>query len=250
MGKKTIILAAFLTVLIMNLSSALANSVDIPPNAEFYYYTGANMSTNRNFPSTGTPIGNLVLTFSHAENKDETEGNTVFVSINSPKGTIPFGFVTNNPEAIETMHAAFANTQVYINRGGQVKDNVKLVTGEKLIVERRGNRIVVDFNPASTITLVYNLFPDWPSPHPGYPLTLPLVVPAFHVEFNKQEGSEHTFETKVLTAGPPLYLSGYTVTNERMGFHADADFTCQAWINPATSAGWITMHGIETWIPP
>lgn len=219
-------------------------------NVETYYYTGANMSTNRSFPSAGSPIGNLLLTFSHAENKDDTTGNTMFIVINSSKGNIPVGFITSNLDAIPTMHAAFVNTSVYINRGGQVKDNVKLVSDEELKVEKQGNRISVDFDPQSTITLMYNLFPDWPAPHPGFTLTLPLNIPAFHVEFDKSGGSVHTNVTTMLKVAPPLYLSGYTAINERVGFHANADFTCPAWGNPATSDGWITMHGIETWIPP
>ena len=250
LGKQIVFITALLTIITLcSVSPALTGNANAS-NVEIYYYTGANMSTNRNFPSTGSPIGNLLLTFSHAMNKDDTTGNTMFIAINSSKGNVPVGFITSNPDVIPTIHATLTNTSVYINRSGQVKDNVKLVSGEELKVMRQGNRISVDFNPSNTITLIYNIFPDWPAPHPGFPLTLPLVVPAFHVEFSKNGGSVHTNVTTVLKAGPPLYLSGYTAIDERVGFRANSDFTCAAWGNPGTSDGWITMHGIETWIPP
>jgi len=72
------------------------------------------------------------------------------------------------------MHAAFINTSVYINRGGQVKDNVKLVSDEELKVMRQGNRISVDSTPQLNYAGVQSL-PRLAAPHPGFPLQFHLL---------------------------------------------------------------------------
>ena len=245
---KRIILVALLTLLVVafsslcSLSPTLAWDINVLSNVKIMYYTGGNVSVSHNFY-----IGNkLVIGFSHVEGGNVGTGDNLIVSLSSPTyGLFPFAVITTNPDAVSNEQTVWSGTPIYINKAGKELNNIKLVSDAELQVVRHGNSITVDFNPASTLTLKFPALPSWPTP----PTTLPLVLPAFHLELNKEGGSIHEITATTLTS-TTLALSGYTLENDRMGFNAQSFFICTAWADPAATDSFITMHGIETATPP
>jgi len=245
---RKIILMALLTLLIValgpisNLSTVLAWDVNVSSNVKIMYYTGGSVSVIHNFY-----IGNkLVIGFSHIEGGNIGTGDNLIISLSSPAyGLFPFAVISTNPDALSNEQTVWSGTPIYINKEGKELNNVKLVSSAELQVVRHGNSITVDFNPTSPITLKFPALPSWPTPI----TTLPLFLPAFHLELNKEDGSIHEITSTTL-ASPTLTLSGYSLENEKMGFNAQSIFTCTAWGNPVVADAFITMHGIETATPP
>ena len=199
---------AWLTLLIVafgsisSLTTVLARDVNVPSNVKIMYYTGGSVSVNHNFY-----IGNkLLIGFSHVEGGNIGTGDNLIISLSSPTyGVFPFAVITTNPDAVSNEQTVWSGTPIYINKAGKELNNIKLVSETALQVVRHGNSITVDFNPESPITLKFPALPSWPTPI----TTIPLVLPAFHLELNKEGGSIHEITATTLTS-PTLTLSGYT----------------------------------------
>ncbi len=111
------------------------------------------------------------------------------------------------------------------------------VSEEILQVDRHGNSIT------ASLTVDLSCLVIIPSPH--Y-----LVIPAFTMELDKVGGSFH-FEGAMTLDFYPM-ASGYTLTQDRMGFNADGTLTCPGWnydAAPMTDCK-VIMHAIDTCIPP
>ena len=125
-----------------------------------------------------------MISFAHNEGGNVGTGDNLIISLSSPTyGPFPFAVITTNPDAVSNEQTVWSGTPIYINKAGKELNNVKLVSDTELQVVRHGNSVTVDFNPASPITLKFpTALPSWPTPI----TTIPLVLPAFHLELNKK----------------------------------------------------------------
>jgi hypothetical protein len=259
-------LAAFLIVSASSsgVSSVLARDLNVPSGETIFYWSGGN--TTVSVPSSfHWPTANISIVAYDNEGGNIGVGDTLFITLIIPVGGVPTAFpwaiITTNTEAIASEKLAFSGTPIYIHKADskgvmQTLDNTFQVTSDELTVDRHGNSITVDFNPASTITLKFPNTPFWPTTYMGIPPALySLVLPAFHLEIEKYGGSTHFTSSKTFTSTlPGLTLSGYTIATEQMGFHATAAFICPSWPTPVNtqtnSDAIVTMHGINTATPP
>jgi len=276
---------ALLTILIVGFASAnsfsavLAKNVNVPDGQKIFYWSGGNITINvpSSFHWPTAQIG--VLAFDNVGGSVGT-GDSLLLTLTLPVSGVPtlfpWALITTNEIAINVQRMVFSGTPVYIHKtdtGGTMRtlENLFLVSDSELNVVRHGNSITVDFNPQSTITLQFPNTPFWPKdyvttiPNPNpppatipftvKPVLYPLVLPAFHFELEKYGGSTHFESSRTFaTTNPAIVLSGYTLSSEQTGFYADSTFTCPTWpapVNMQTSVdAFVTMHGINTVIPP
>jgi hypothetical protein len=222
---------------------------DTVPGGSITYYSRGNVSidiSSLNFRFGNgylVPKMSIQATTYEASTLDPTDHATLMlqIQINDAGVFVPLGIFSTSPETIPFLQNAFKGLPVY-KTGPPVLNNIRLVGNSELQVERHGNSISVNFNPESTTTL-YMSAATYPNPS----TTKPLIIPAFHIDFNKNGGSMHNdfYQT---TLRP---YSGYVVHYSFTGFNADASFTSATWglKNVAGSSAFITMHGIQTWIP-
>jgi len=267
--KKLTVLSTFVTILIVTFASAigysavLAKNVNVPDGQKIFYWSGGNTTINvpGSFHWPTAQIG--ILAFDNVGGSVGT-GDSLLLTLTLPVAGVPTAFpwalITTNPVAIDVQRSVFSGTPVYIhktNTGGimQTLENLFLVKNAELNVERHGNSISVDFNPQSTITLQFPNTPFWPRIYMGIqPVLYPLVLPAFQLEIEKYGGSTQFISSRTFsTTNPSIALSGYTLSSEQIGFHADATFNCPTWSAPrnmqTSSDAFVTMHGINTIIP-
>lgn len=271
--KKIAAFGAVLTIFLVTFASAstfsvvLGKDVNVPEGTNIFYWSGANTTINApsSFKIGSSSVNISILAFDNEGGSVGTGDTlllTAIVLVSGKPTSFPWAIITTNEEAAVVQKQAFMGTPVYITNtvGGADLNNIFVVTKQQLSVSRHGNSVTVDFNPTSTITLKFPNTPWWPkAPSPIPNLLYPLVLPAFHLTVEKYGGSIHaeqsrTFTTTTITGYPPIVLSGYTIASETMGFYADATFTCPSWSAPVNeqtaSNAMVTMHGINTTIPP
>ncbi len=284
--KKLTVLGALVTVLLVGFASSsfsvvLAKNVNVPEGETIFYWSGGN--TTINVPATfHWPTAKIGILATDNVGGNAGTGDSLLLTLIVPVTgfpapvTFPFALITTNPIAAVVQRAVFSGTPIYIHKtdsNGVMRtlENIFPVSEEELKVERHGNSITVDFDPKDTITLQFPNTPYWPkdyvtsipnpSPPPATipytvkPALYPLILPAFHLEFEKYGGSTHFTDSKTfVTTNPDIVLSGYTLSFEDMGFYADATFTCPTWpaaVKEQTAHdAFVTMHGITTVIPP
>ncbi len=260
---------AVLTIFLMTFASAgsfsavLGRDVNVPAGTSIFYWSGAN--TTINVPTSFQfPTGNIsILAFDNLGGNVGTGDTlllTLILSVSGKPTTFPWSLITTNEEAAAVQKLAFNGTPVYINKKiGSTEytlNNIFIVTEDELSVSRHGNSITADFTPVSPIQLKFPSTPWWPTPNVLYPLDLP----EFHITVEKYGGSIHSEESRTFATSkpiptmPPIVLSGYTIASDKMGFYADATFTCPSWLAPrnvqTASDAMVVMHGINTVIPP
>ena len=278
--KKLTASGAVLTLFLVTFASTssfctvLGKNVNVPEGTSIFYWSGANTTINApsSFKIGAQPVQISILAFDNLGGSLGTGDTlllTAIIPVSGKPTAFPWAIITTNEEAAVVQKQAFKGTPVYITNtvGGADLNNIFIVTKQQLSVARHGNSITVDFNPTSTITLKFPNTPWWPVPIPNPnppPTTIPaflysLVLPAFHLTVEKYGGSIHTeqsktFESTPIPGFPPIVLSGYTLASDTMGFYADATFTCPSWSAPVkvqtASDAMVTMHGINTVIPP
>jgi hypothetical protein len=268
--KKLKAISALFTILIVifasssSFSAVLAKDVNVPDGQKIFYWSGGNTTVNvpASFHWPTAQIG--MLAFDNVGGSVGT-GDSLLLTLTLPVSGVPTSFpwalITNNQIAIDVQRMVFSGTPIYIHKtdsGGTMRtlENLFLVSEAELSVDRHGNSITVDFNPQSAITLQFPNTPFWPRIYMGIqPVLYSLVLPAFHLEIDKYGGSTNFDSSRTFTTTiPSIVLSGYTLSSEQIGFHADAIFNCPTWPAPvnmqtATDA-FVTMHGINTIIPP
>jgi hypothetical protein len=221
------------------------------PDGAITYYSRGNCSidiTSLNFKlGNGYLVPKMFIQASHyvaSSTLGNNDYDTLMVSIqvNSAGVIAPLGIFTTTDETIPRLQTAFAGTPVY-RPGPPALDNFHLLGSDELQVSRNGNSISVNFNPDQPITL-YMSSNTYPNPS----TTIPLAMPSFHIDFDKY-GGDASNEFSQYTLVP---YSGYVVHYDFRGFYANAAFTCTGWgmNNVAGSDAFITMHGVQTWIPP
>jgi hypothetical protein len=223
----------------VGLAPSFAKVTDTVPGGNIQYFSSGHINLTVPIANTGFPFSKLAIKATHFE--DSTYGSydqmTIYFDLGS-LGLVPLTVVTTSQDAADFAKLAWKNTPIYIPN---LLNNIVKVSSEDLKVERHGNSISAIFNPSNMITL------NWPI-SPGSHTLIPLNLPAFHMEFNKYGGSEHS--TFISLALKPY--SGYTLKNDIMGFNSDSAFTCTAWnmYGAAGTSGFIVMHGIQIWTPP
>jgi hypothetical protein len=255
MKKNRILTIATISILLFGvlplavIHPSLGYVTDTVPGGSITYYSRGNVSID--ISSLNFRLGNGYLvpkmsiqaTTYEASTLDPNDHVTLMlqVQVTDTGIFVPLGIFSTSPESIPFLQNAFKGLPVY-KAGPPVLNNIHLVGNNELQVVRHGNSISVDFNPSSKTTL-YMSAATYPNPL----TTKPLVIPAFHVDFNKYGGSLNNdfYQT---TLRP---YSGYVVHYSFTGFNADATFTSSAWgmNNIAGSGAFITMHGNQTWIP-
>jgi hypothetical protein len=280
--KRLTVLSTLFTIFIIGFASAssysavLAKNVNVPDGQKIFYWSGGNTTINvpTSFHWPTAQIG--ILAFDNDGGSVGT-GDSLLLTLTLPVSGVPttfaWAFITDNAAGADEQRLVFSGTPVYIHKtdsGGVMKtlNNIFQIADDELKVDRHGNSIAVDFTPLSTTTIALNFpnTPYWPEIYnitiaspPSImhvpPVLYPLVLPAFHLEIEKYGCSTHFASSKTFaTTIPSIVLSGYTLSSEQIGFHADATFTCPSWptpVNMQTSAdAFVIMHGINTLIPP
>lgn len=254
--KRGIVLGIVLTLLLALTSTAcftpaLAKNMHVPSGVSIFYYSEGNASIAlptplpTGYPSTATEIKIVGV---HIEGGGTGDAILVELRMTVPGMglvTMPFAMITTNsdPEAIAFLQEVWRGTFMYYDKplpGYVTTNNIIPVSEDTVTVERHGNGVTIDLTSEQTIQRPIKLG--------GVQVTFKL--PAFHMELDKYGGSVHTTGTKLLPTS--VGFSGYTIVSEHMGFYADATFTCSAWnLNAAPmSDAFVTMHGIQTYIPP
>ncbi len=272
--KTTKTIGALLTLFLVTFAflsttpAVLAKNVNVPEDEKIIYLTGGTMNvsspTVTNWPWP-YPKSLIQIIATHTEGGNSGAGDSLMIilyirigSTGTTYSSFPWAFISTSTELIENQNKAFSGTPVYINRASQILSNMYLVSEDELKVQRHGNDISVDFDPELTIPLRFPATPWWPiAPAPLPNVLYPLVLPAFTMELTHYGGSMHTTSSKTFASVPAtgtypaIPLSGYTLNTEQMGFMADGKFTCSDWSKVETSStAFVTMHGINTVIPP
>jgi hypothetical protein len=223
-------------------SSVLSKDVDVPEGIKIIYYSrgSANIEVPQGWPAGGQPTTMLRIVATHIEAGNIGTGDTIFIySYNpiSPLGPwIPVAVFTTNAEALVLYRAVWSGTPL------AAPTNSKPVLESALNVERHGNRILAKLTAPQSIMWAKPTIP------PSY---LQVTIPAFKMELDKVGGSvqsEPSSQTLIGYTG----ASGYTLSDDIMGFDAEGAFTCQAWSyteRPMSNSA-IVMHGTRTYVPP
>ena len=214
-----------------------AKEMNIPENAKIDYWTGGIgiVDTPASWPAGG--LHQSMLRFNGFEVEDGSLGTTdaLILSIPTSLGWVAIACFATNPDV-----AAFMK----IVRSGMPAAtgplNTKTVSTDTLVVERHGNRINVDLTAPQTIY--------WTKA--GGTGVIPIQIPAFTMELDKIGGSVHKDHIDSFTGYTGA--SKYTVIVDEMGFEATGSFTCPTWtyLEQTMSTCFITMHGINVYLPP
>ncbi len=219
------------------LGTVSAKDVNIPEDAKIDYWTGGIgiVDTPASWPTGG--LHQSMLRFNGFEVEDGSTGTTdaLIISIPTSIGWVAIACFATNPDA-----AAFMKTIRSGMPAAAGPLNTKTVTADTLIVERHGNRISVELSTPQTIYWTKAIGTG----------VIPIQIPAFTMELNKIDGSVHKDHVDSFTGYTGA--SKYTVFVEEMGFEADGSFTCNTWnyLDQTMSTCFITMHGINLYVPP
>jgi hypothetical protein len=228
----------------------LAKNMNVPEDTLITYYTGGNASialpTTLKIPVPGGGlrlVNTIRITGVHVETSSVASGDYILVHFYAPDYLfqwIPWAvFTTSTDPAFLSFWRTFVSgTPIYMPN---TFDNV--FSGCDLTVDRHGNSITINLATAQDIRII-------PASVPSGPLPKLFTLPAFSMELNKVGGSTHDDISTVLTgyAGS----SGWTSTQDLMGFNAEGAFTCPDWGYAAKPMvdSFVTMHGIWTFTPP
>jgi hypothetical protein len=247
-----IITITIISVLLLSVFSACAGTTfakvtETVPGGNIQYLTRANTTVNIpstvNFKVGAYQVPRLTIQATFTEESTYSSGHSsMMISIDMGGAFVTTGIITTNAEAANYLRTAFRNTPVY-KPGPPILDNVVVVSDDVLKVDRHGNSITVNFSPSSPIVL-YMSTPTYPTVTAKFP----LQIPAFQLQFDKYGGSAHSeFTTSTLVP-----YSGFITETKMMGFSSNAEFTCPSWnvYGAAGTSSFITMHGVQYWIPP
>jgi hypothetical protein len=240
-GKKLWSIFLLLTLSIaassFTLGTVSAKNMNIPENARINYWTGGigTVETPVIWPTGG--LHQSMLRFDGFEVEDGSLGTTdaLIIAIPTSLGWVAIACFATNPDA-----AAFMKTVRSGMPAAAGPLNTKTVTADTLVVERHGNRISVELKTPQTIY--------WTKAGgTGY---IQIQIPAFTMELNKIDGSVHKDHIDYFTGYTGA--SEYTVYVDEMGFNAAGTFTCPTWnyLDQTMSTCFITMHGINIYLPP
>jgi hypothetical protein len=254
--KRRHVFSVTLLLLIIPLAStaavmpALGKDMNVPEGTEINYYTGGygviNLPTTLTIPIPGGSyvVDKIRIIGVHIETGSIASGDYIIVHFlpnNTPKTPfVPWAVFTTITDSnfLTFWRTLTAGTPVYMKQGSiTVFDNVYSIPGG-LTVDRHGNSVTINFAADQKIKIV-------PGATPVY-----FTLPAFTMELNKVGGSAHIDQAITATGYPGA--SGWTETNDRMGFYPEGTFTCSAWspVERPVTEGFITMHGIATYTPP
>lgn len=214
-----------------------AKDMNIPENAKIDYWTGGIgiVETPASWPAGG--LHQSMLRFQGFEVKDGSIGTTDALIIAAPTslGWAAIACFATNPDA-----AAFMKTVRSGMPAAAGPLNTKTVSVDTLVVERHGNSISVELTAPQTIYWTK-------SSGTG---VISIQIPAFTMELIKIDGSVHKDHIDSFTGYTGA--SKYTVYVDEMGFDATGSFTSPTWnyLDQTMSTCFITMHGINVYIPP
>ena len=230
------VLALALSMAFAAVAPVFAKDFNVPKNvANIIYLTSGEgvVEVPAGWPTGGTHPATLKIEATHVE--DGFFGRDAdYITISVPYGSIylPVVYFTNNPnpDALSQVRTILSGMPA------SGTTNSKLLSDSELIVERHGNRITAELTTPQTVR--------WNKIGGGY---IQLDIPKFTIELDKVGGSVHREAPHSFTGYP--MASGYTNTEEEMGFNADGVFTCTGW-NSQMSSCFIVMHGITTYFFP
>jgi hypothetical protein len=251
-----------LSMMLAAVAPAFAKQTDMPPDSAILYFSGGQATvdiSSLNFPNPALPCTGLYFFALHVESSTFGSGDALVLVLLQPSKmpppmpsifAIPFAYITTNAAVIGFVKTVYLGTGIYRHAAGVPDlDNTRVVSSEELSVTRHGNRIAVHFDPDVPMILDFPLGGlGWPKPK------VPLVLPAFDMEWDKVGGSIHELQTMALPKSSGL--TGYTVSVEVMGFAAGASFKCADWnqkgvpVTVTAADVRIVMHGDQTFVPP
>jgi hypothetical protein len=219
----------------------------ILPSAVISYTYGYGIA-DVNMPSTSTNITRLSITAVHA-----TQGTT---TLDVPMDSLVIALIYPGPPAkspyysmanIFTSSAAanpdFAawnaqntnGTSIYTEINGNVTiDNRFMVADSELRIQKTGNNLTVDFNPAKPINITLA-----PSVFPSASFSSSWILPAFHIDFY---GDGNQTLTNSTNAPNP---SGWITTNNYVYCSANATFSSPSWNNYSVVANSATVRAFN-----
>ena len=226
MNKKVTGIFLLLTVNIVAImiAPAFTKNFNLPEGVNRIYKSGGDAIVAT---PEGFPIPSLRILAVNLEAGAHGPGESIVLQMQIPSGAwIPIAHITTIADSIPFLSVMWS--------GLPAANNIISVLDSELDVDRHGNRITVNLNAPKVISLMFG----------------DVTIPAFTMELNKVGGSIHT-EYSIPLIGYPG-ASGYTIEVEMMGFNAEGAFTCEAWdyAEEQMTEEVITMHGIETFIPP
>ena len=240
-GKKLcgifLLLILSITASSFTIGAVSAKDMNIPENAKIDYWTGgiAIVETPASWPAGG--LHQSMLRFQGFEVEDGSLGTTdaLILSIPTSLGWVAIACFATNPDA-----AAFMKTVRSGMPAAAGPLNTKTVTADTLVVERHGNSISVELTAPQTIYWTK-------SSGTG---VISIQIPVFTMELSKTDGSVHKDHNDSFTGYNGA--SKYTVYVDEMGFDATGSFTCPTWnyFDQTMSTCFITMHGINVYLPP
>ncbi len=265
---KSVVFSSFLLLILSTtiptvaITQAFGKNMNLPPGANGIEYLNAGgqveiplpplpSSSLPNYPSSATAIR---FSFAHVEipNADSSYDTLLVWLYLIPTGSpgrvwSPYAYITTNAGELTFLRTFWRGSFIEFDATlfGQPStgntDNIMVVSGDVLKVDRHGNDVSVSLNSPQQVRRP--LVPIPPGP-------LYFTLPAFSLKLSNYGGSMHFMETTLLTGYPGA--SGYKMVNEGMGFAANGALTSPTtWLNGAqVQNATVIMNGIHTFYPP